>query len=346
LALDLFTCSAQGYGTPLDEQFNSTSTPAGWEVVDNVGDGVEWVFNDPGDRGNLTPGGSGGFAIVDSYFGGYYDVDSELRTPVLNLSGQSGLKLRFATDFNIFAVYPPEVADVDVTLNGGGSWTNVFRRTEAQGDFNATVELPLPMLDGQPQAQLRFRYYNAYYDSWWQVDNVKLGVPVAPPVPDFAESFDSPTFPPPDWTILDVDGGAVTWTRSTTNPHSGAGSAWFDDGLSTDPPQEGWLVSPEINIANSGLFLKFFERDVFPTFYFSHTLWVCTADCGSPPDNFTQILEMNNPITGWRSQQVNMNPYVGQTVRFAWRYEGTFADEWFVDDVTISHAGTGLRVRA
>ena len=63
------SCQAAGYsatlGAPLlSESFDSTSTPAGWSLVNRTDKGG-WAFNDPGNRGNLT-GGAGNFAIIDS----------------------------------------------------------------------------------------------------------------------------------------------------------------------------------------------------------------------------------------------------------------------------------------
>ena len=86
---------------------------------------VEWRFDDPCSRGNLT-GGADGFAIADSDCldaGG--EENTELHTPVLDFSAQSEVVIEFDSDFLWFAGGMDEKADVDVSTDGGGTWTNV-----------------------------------------------------------------------------------------------------------------------------------------------------------------------------------------------------------------------------
>lgn len=175
----------------LEERFDA-GLPAGWTVVDNAGSGAPWRFDDPGLRGNLT-GGSGGFASADSDFAQLVAVDTELRTPVLDLTGVTGVQLHFDTELNVYQGVGggSEIADVDLSLDGGGLWSNIWRRVEADGDFEGFVQIPLPAADGQASVRLRFHYFEAYYDYWWQVDDVL----VAGIDPDeiFADGFESGT---------------------------------------------------------------------------------------------------------------------------------------------------------
>jgi uncharacterized membrane protein len=324
------------------EGFDS-GIPGTWSVEDDTGGGgvAVWRDDDPGNRTNRT-GGSGTFTIADSYYFFNFPMDTSLVTPPIDLSGVDDPVLLFKTDFQIYPFSSAEIGDVDVSLDGGATWPiNVFRHEEADGDLTgpATITVPISAAANQPNVQLRFHYYNAYYDSWWQVDDVVIQDGTGAPPAIFTEGFEDVSFPPAGWTVYDLDGTAVTWARSTSNPHSGSGSAWFDDGLSADPFQDGWLETPDIMVpATPAMFLTFWERDLFPSFYFSHTLWVCTGDCGSPPTDYTEIAEFAGPVTAWRKQTVDLSAYAGQTIRLAWRYEGDFADEWFVDDIAIGAA--------
>ena len=60
MPVDTNTCTtAPGYKFGSDgdyETFDGRTTPAGWTVVDNKGNGQVWQFTDPGNRGNLTGG--------------------------------------------------------------------------------------------------------------------------------------------------------------------------------------------------------------------------------------------------------------------------------------------------
>jgi subtilisin family serine protease len=154
------------------ETFSATAMPDGWSVVDNLGAGRVWRFDNPGNRSNLT-GGTGNFAIVDSdNYGSGNSQDTELRMPVLDLSSLTSATLEFKTDFRVFAGSQPEVADVDVSLDGT-NWTNVWRRT---ADYRGprTERVDLSAYAGQSAVRVRFRYYNATWEWWWQVDDVQV----------------------------------------------------------------------------------------------------------------------------------------------------------------------------
>ena len=175
LQADLATCLAPGYTLiGLREGFNTTSLPAGWTVVNNGGS-AGWRFDNPKPRTNLT-GGVGNFAIADSDYAGSVAMNTELRSPVMNLTTLSVVTLTFKTDFRYYAAGGSEVADVDVSLNGAsGPWTNVWHKTaDYRGPKTETINLTT-LAAGQPAVMIRFRYYNANNDWWWQVDDVQLG---------------------------------------------------------------------------------------------------------------------------------------------------------------------------
>jgi subtilisin family serine protease len=175
--------AAPGYAYGSDgeyETFDGTTVPPGWSVVDNKGNGQVWKFTDDGNRGNLT-GGTGGFAIIDSDDYGLGGAqDSSLVSPVVNLTAVTAPVIRFNQDFNQLG---SDRADVDLSLDGGATWTNLLRQA---ADFRGprTTEIPIPQAAGQSQVQVRFHYYDASYEWWWSVDNVLIGSQVTcAPVP-------------------------------------------------------------------------------------------------------------------------------------------------------------------
>jgi hypothetical protein len=176
LTIDTVACTAPGYGGGLSEQFETGSLPPGWSIVDNLATGDVWRFDDPGARGNLT-GGSGGFAIVDSdWYTPSGFQDTELITPSMDFSGAASVLIQFDYDFFWYDFGLDEIADVDVSTNGGASWTNVFRRQGAsdRGPQHAVVDIT-GLAAGQPNVLVRFHYYQANWEFWWQVDNVQVG---------------------------------------------------------------------------------------------------------------------------------------------------------------------------
>ncbi|GAB3186418.1 hypothetical protein GCM10027259_50500 [Micromonospora palomenae] len=153
------------------EPFDGTTVPAGWSVVDHLGDGEVWRFTDDGKWGNLT-GGTGNFAVVDSdNYGPGGQQDTSLVSPVVNLTTVPAPVIRFNQDFNWAT---SDRADVDLSLDGGATWTNVLRQVTDVGGPRVT-EVPIPQAAGKAEVRVRFHYYDAHFAWWWQVDNVLIG---------------------------------------------------------------------------------------------------------------------------------------------------------------------------
>jgi hypothetical protein len=166
------TCGAPGYAANtgpslLDQPFDTTSTPAGWTVVAGTPSG-SWRFDDPAGRGNLT-GGSGSFAIIDSDFFGIGNTqDGSLVAPSADLTGAAAPELVFNSDYRALT---SSSADVDVSTDGGGLWTNLMHETTASSRGPRVETLALPV--GHSSVIVRFRYRGTWA-WWWQVDNVQI----------------------------------------------------------------------------------------------------------------------------------------------------------------------------
>jgi hypothetical protein len=186
LQVDASACIAPGYQAGFDgvaQGFGGGAAPAGWILSHATGTSIDWRFDDPGGRGNLT-GGTGGFAIVDSDFADSTNVDASMQTPAFNASARSSLGLDFRYDFRAFSDSQDETADVDVSIDGGASWTNVWRRSAVSDRGPKQARLDLTSLAAnRPDVRVRFHYYDANYQWWWQVDDVRLGTFSCNPLP-------------------------------------------------------------------------------------------------------------------------------------------------------------------
>ncbi|MEU0549494.1 S8 family serine peptidase [Micromonospora sp. NPDC005979] len=167
-------CTAAGYtgsfGAPLlTESFDSAATPDGWSVRNRTDDGG-WTFTDAGERGNLT-GGSGAFAIADSdRLGSGRTQDTDLVTPSVDLRGTPAPVLRFHSDWR--AVGVSDTADVDVSTDGGTTWTTVWHQTTSRRG-PVVEEVPLDPAAGAASVRVRFRFHGSFA-WWWQVDDVQV----------------------------------------------------------------------------------------------------------------------------------------------------------------------------
>ena len=149
--------------------------PAGWTVRTNGNATAYWRFDDPKSRGNLT-GGTGTFAIADSDYAGSVSMDTELRSPSMNLAGLQTVILEFKSDFHWYSRGGYEMAQVDLSSDGtNGPWQTVWDREAAdyRGPTNETVDVT-SLAAGCTNAVARFHYYGASYDWWWEVDQVRV----------------------------------------------------------------------------------------------------------------------------------------------------------------------------
>ena len=184
LFADPATCNAPGYTQSfqgLSEDFSSGEIPEGWTVINNSSGGsggfpLEWVVVEGGApcgdySGNLT-GGDGPFAVANSDCPGPTTVmDTTLITSSVNMTGFPAATLRFNEDYNNLG----DNADVDVSNDGGSTWTNVLAQSSsARGPKVVNLDIT-SIAAGHSNVQARFHNYNAFWAWWWQVDNVLLG---------------------------------------------------------------------------------------------------------------------------------------------------------------------------
>ncbi|MBU1661291.1 MAG: carboxypeptidase-like regulatory domain-containing protein, partial [Chloroflexi bacterium] len=183
LDVDVAACVAPGYTLDVNGTFSDFEggvPPAGWTVVDNAGNGVVWTtIAGSGESGNYT-NGSGEAATVSSDAFGTADFDTELQTNVFDTTGWPGMTLEYTVNYQNYA--NEDFLDVDISTDGGATWTNVLSWNEDHGAFRATpgedVSLDLSANVGFANTVLRWHYYDPALDDWeWyaQIDDVLLG---------------------------------------------------------------------------------------------------------------------------------------------------------------------------
>lgn len=151
------------------------------------------------------------------------------------------------------------------------------------------------------------------------------------------QSFASSTFPPDAWTTHKLEGGGPqVWQRVTNNFNSSPASAhrrWSD---SADGFQDDWLVSPAFTITKEAAQLSFSDRGQFMNDYGYSGVMVSTGSCDPDDEEFVELAEIDDSIeTTWRGATLDMSQFTGQTICLAFRYSGTFAHSWWIDDVQV-----------
>ncbi|HTR02878.1 MAG TPA: hypothetical protein VMN82_06750, partial [Thermoanaerobaculia bacterium] len=186
LAVDAYACQAPGYQANgvdaiLSEGFDAGVLPAGWSI--DTFSGASWKIWDAADPCGAFPGndtgGTGPFALLNSNCDSdhlNFD-DSSLVTPSLDLTGLSSAALLWNNEYRFFF----STADVDVSTDGGGSWTNLWERIGIYEWGPQVQSVDLSPFVGQAGVLVRF-HYRGFNSWWWQVDNVIVGQPLCSPV--------------------------------------------------------------------------------------------------------------------------------------------------------------------
>ena len=182
-----------------------------WQVGDPAGksgtsSGVAWA--DPQNAG----GGAFCFGndLGNGNFNGAYpaNVENWLRSPVINCTGRTGVRLRFKRWLTV------ESGTFDqalVRMNGATVWANSATVNHLDTSWQ-TVEYVVPAADNNPSVQFEW-YLNSDGGlnlGGWQIDDVQLGT-VPPPVPLEAELLMTPE--------QCAQGTPVTFSLQTAGPN-------------------------------------------------------------------------------------------------------------------------------
>jgi len=164
-------CTAPGYAfvDPAFYEGFDVFPAAGWTIVDNVASGIVWdsyLAN-----GRNVSGVSTDAAMVDSDRGGFNPVDSELVSPVITVASLSTYVLEFDGLLRLYTGI--ELTDVDINVDALG-WVNVGTLTGSNSYDPYVMDLTT-QLTGATSFQLRFHYYNAFFDWYSVIDNVRFG---------------------------------------------------------------------------------------------------------------------------------------------------------------------------
>ena len=154
--------------------------------------------------------------------------------------------------------------------------------------------------------------------------------------------FEDGLFPPEGWNVIDGDTGAINWARNGNFifAHGGTGSAWHN--YSSVPPggQAGWLISPSVGVPAAGnYFFSFWTFNLLPDRMVYNGLKVNTSPDPADP-GWVELWTQDDARARWKQVAVNISAFAGQTVYFAFLYQGYNADAWFIDDIRIAEVPT------
>ena len=172
----------------------------------------------------------------------------------------------------------------------------------------------------------------------------------------FTEGFESTTFPPNGWTIVNPD-NSITWDRSTSAHHSGTACAHVNDYSYNAAGQVDDMISPNIDISNvDSPRLSFYVAYAMYTGNAPETLSVyISTDCGS---TWTSIYAKNGTalqtapaettlfvptISQWRKDSISLSPYTSfSNLIFKFSNTTEYGNDLYLDDINIAGLNTGI----
>ena len=171
-----------------------------------------------------------------------------------------------------------------------------------------------------------------------------------------SESFESPTFPPTNWTIDNANG--ATWTRVTTAASLGNASARKDNLNSNDAGQVDNLLTPYLSFAGeTGVTLTFkvaYAR--YNATYVDSLIVLASADCGNTWNRVynkggstlatiasNQTVAFVPTAAQWRLETVDLTALAGQSnVRLMFQNKSGYGQLLYIDEINIIGNGTSL----
>jgi uncharacterized membrane protein len=158
----------------LEEHFEGDFPPDGWSVIDNGGNCV-WQRNDQVPNGRPNHAGGDGFsAAADSdRCGSGTTMNTELHTPVMDLSGATVATLDFVASYRHLST---SSFAVDISTDGGSNWDNLLLWTASVDPTGPgfPVSLDLTPYVGSSNTVVRFHYTAPGWHWWAQVDQIQI----------------------------------------------------------------------------------------------------------------------------------------------------------------------------
>ncbi|MBW6498112.1 MAG: choice-of-anchor D domain-containing protein [Bacteroidales bacterium] len=211
------------------------------------------------------------------------------------------------------------------------TWTIASYDGDVAGAYTATATFTLPEGVEQPDPPLALEVTATV---------TVLEPPVVIDTFPWLEDFEEAVFPPNGWLRHNLDGGGTEWVSSTAQNHTpdGTRSAFHNYAASTAGNQDGWLVTPLLQLPNEDLRLVFWSYNSFPAWYGKNSVLVSTGSPDPASDDFVEVWTTATVAASWAETIVDLSDFAGEEIYIAFRYEGNDAHGWYLDDVLVEVA--------
>lgn len=278
----------------LNETFDAGTLPTGWSLSRNNDTTIDWRFDDPGQRTNRT-GGSGNFAIIDSDNAGETAIDAELRTPTLDFSGVPSVRLTFRSFFSSLDDTNEQI-NVNVSNDGGQTWTTVYQSTASQSGL-VPVDISAQAAN-QANVMIAFRYRDANYSWYWQIDEVSVQGISAAAAPSNLNATANGGQIALSWTDTSNDETSFRIERSQT------ADSGFAEITGTSRDVTSYTDSTGL-ACNTGYFYRVRARNASGDSAYSNVANATTAACPNATATLNETFDGTSAPTGWTANDLS-----------------------------------------
>jgi hypothetical protein len=158
--------------------------------------------------------------------------------------------------------------------------------------------------------------------------NQKAGLPL--------ETFDAAGWPPAGWSEYHT--GVDALEKTADRAYSPDSAAIFNDITGVD---SSWFVTSQITALDANSQLTFWQNQNFDSYYIYHGIWVSAASADPASGDFVEVAELGIGTEDvWEKVIVDLSGYAGQDIYIAFVYAGDYADEWYLDNVSVAPPAT------
>lgn len=146
------------------------------------------------------------------------------------------------------------------------------------------------------------------------------------------------------WSEYSAGWPGFAWTLQDDGTNQ---VGWHRRGLDDFDPIDDWLVTPPLDLRTPERIQITWRESGAYVDTAKHSLWISTASDDPSDGSFVELTAVDAPSEGlWtRSAVVDLTAHVGAKAAWiAFRYEGQFSDDWYIDDVIVEELGPDLYV--
>jgi len=171
--------------------------------------------------------------------------------------------------------------------------------------------------------------------------------PESLPLP-FTEDFEGGELLSLNWWSPSEGRDSFAFFRNASNGHNEGASAYHPAGSAGIDEVRDWLISPPLDFSGqTGVMVGWWEDVRSATEESSHTLWISTDQRLPELGTYIEVESLDVPFeSGWRRYRyIDLTPWAGEPlVYLGWKWVGTLADEWYIDDIEVRTLGPDLDI--